>query len=425
MSSSKKRFRARMSGILLLAGAAAADDFQVNSHTTDSQYFPDLAFAADGGFVVVWISDVSPSPGDQFSSVLARRFAVDGTPLEPDFVVNLETNSFEDDTTVDFAPNDEFVVSWTANYYGASPQVHSRTFAFDALAPAPASPAAAPAGEATLRLRRDLNVAGHPVDAYQYAAEDAGSFSEIFSAGLLVNTYTTGDQSRPDISQDDAGNFVVVWRSSDSPTDSSSFSVQARRYSADDQPLGDQFQVNTLTTDRQIYATIAHLAEGSFVVVWTSEVSAGTDTDSFSIQARLFAADGTPAGPEFQVNTYTTGYQRKSHVAADDDGNFVVVWTSNGSAGSDTDDTSVQARRFSASGAAIGPQFQVNQWTTSSQGDPRVAVHAGEFMVVWEDWSKSGDELGGIVRSSRLPLAGLFADGFEIGSTVAWSQSSP
>ena len=31
-------------------------------------------------------------------------------------------------------------------------------------------------------------------------------------------------------------------------------------------------------------------------------------------------------GPEFQVNTFTTGAQKLAAVAADHDGDFVVIW---------------------------------------------------------------------------------------------------
>ena len=47
-------------------------------------------------------------------------------------------------------------------------------------------------------------------------------------------------------------------------------------------------------------------------------------------------ASGTPIGGEFQVNSYTTSYQRYPEVAADGAGNFVVAWLSGGSAGSVT-----------------------------------------------------------------------------------------
>src|SRR4026207_298097 len=35
----------------------------------------------------------------------------------------------------------------------------------------------------------------------------------------------------------------------------------------------------------------------------------GTDTDNGSVQARRFDADWQPMGSDFQVNTYTTGFQ--------------------------------------------------------------------------------------------------------------------
>ncbi len=40
-----------------------------------------------------------------------------------------------------------------------------------------------------------------------------------------------------------------------------------------------------------------------------------------------------PEGPEFQVNTYTTGDQESPDVAMDGAGNFIVVWQSYGQDG--------------------------------------------------------------------------------------------
>ena len=48
----------------------------------------------------------------------------------------------------------------------------------------------------------------------------------------------------------------------------------------------------------------------------------------------LVAQTGLGADAEFQVNTHTTSYQVFSSVAADDAGNFVVVWESYGQDGS-------------------------------------------------------------------------------------------
>ena len=56
------------------------------------------------------------------------------------------------------------------------------------------------------------------------------------------------------------------------------------------------------------------------------------------------ASAAVPSGTEFQVNTYTTNNQVFPSVASDSAGNFVVVWQSRGSAGSDTDGYSVQGQ---------------------------------------------------------------------------------
>ena len=78
-------------------------------------------------------------------------------------------------------------------------------------------------------------------------------------------------------------------------------------------------------------------------------------------------------------------------VASDSSGNFVVVWQSNGSAGSDTSDTSVQGQRYDASGSPIGGEFQVNTYTTGNQADPSVASDsAGNFVVVWAELRERG-----------------------------------
>jgi hypothetical protein len=65
-------------------------------------------------------------------------------------------------------------------------------------------------------------------------------------------------------------------------------------------------------------------------------------------------------GPELQVNTYTTGNQIWADVAAASSGDFVVVWHSAGSPGGDSSYDSVQGRFYAAGGTSPGAQFQVN-----------------------------------------------------------------
>ena len=53
-----------------------------------------------------------------------------------------------------------------------------------------------------------------------------------------------------------------------------------------------------------------------------------------------------PNGSQFQVNAYTTSYQRLPAVATTSSGAFVVVWESEGSSGTDTSNNSIQGQRY-------------------------------------------------------------------------------
>ena len=201
-----------------------------------------------------------------------------------------------------------------------------------------------------------------------------------------VNTYTTSNQGVPSVAIDPLGNFVAVWQSTGSfGDDSSTHSVQAQRYNASGTPQGGQLQVNTYTTAAQTAADVAMDGQGKFVVVWASNGSAGTDTSEESIQAQRFDSDGNPVGVEFQVNTYTTDEQTDPMVAMDSLGNFVVVWESYGSDGTDDDYNSVQGQLYDSDGDPVGGEFQVNTFTTSRQESVAVAADGqGNFIVVWQ-----------------------------------------
>ena len=94
----------------------------------------------------------------------------------------------------------------------------------------------------------------------------------------------------------------------------------------------------------------------------------GSDDGVFG---QRYASSGTPLGPEFRVNTYTTSYQGHPSVAADASGNFVVVWTSHDQDGSVT---GVFGQRYASSGAPVGPEFRVNTYTTGYQSLRREGV---------------------------------------------------
>jgi hypothetical protein len=179
-------------------------------------------------------------------------------------------------------------------------------------------------------------------------AATAWSQSPVPLGGIFqVNTYTTSVQSDASVGFDADGNFVVVWHSFGSTgTDTSGFSIQGQRYDAAGTVVGDEFQINTLTTAGQRFASVAVDSDGDFVVVWSGFSSSGTDTSLYGINGQRYDSSGAPVSGQFQINTYTPGNQINPSVAAGAGGGFVVVWTSYGSSGTDTAVPSIQGQRY-------------------------------------------------------------------------------
>jgi len=246
-----------------------------------------------------------------------------------------------------------------------------------------------------------------------------------------VNDYTTSNQIQPSVGVHPDGSFVVVWTSDGSIAgpDSSQYSIQGQRFDVDRQPVGYQFQVNVYTTGDQVFPSVAVQPGGELIVVWQSDGSAG-DGSGPGIVGRRFDADGTPLTGELQVNDYTTSSQTGPALAMAPDGDFVVVWESYGSPGDDNFGASIQARRFNADTTPRGGQFQVNTYTYSYQFYPAVDVGGvgDDFVVVWQsDRSDAMTPGTTSIRARRFADDGTPAsDDFQVNSyTLGISVSNP
>jgi hypothetical protein len=373
-------------------------EFQVNTYTTGYQsYFSKAAAAAfdgSGNFVVVWQSD--GQDGDDFG-IFGQRYDFLGTPQGPEFPVNTYTTGAQRRPAVAAASSGDFVVVW---------------------------------------------------QSYDQDGDAEGIFGQRYdSAGATqglefqVNTYTTGDQGAYLFGQgvavdaDAAGNFIVVWKSTDQ--DGSGDGVFAQRYDSTGATQGPEFQVNTYTTGNQggYLGTggvdVAADPAGSFVVVWNSE---GQDGDYTGVFGQRYDGAGMALGLEFQVNTYTTGSQggySGGDLAVDTDaaGNFVVVWSSYD--GQDGDGHGIFGQRYDSAGVAQGAEFQVNTYTTDDQGylyGGGVSVAAdptGNFVVVWQSYAdQDGNDWG--IFGQRYDNAGV-AQGpeFQVNTYTTSSQDAP
>jgi hypothetical protein len=236
---------------------------------------------------------------------------------------------------------------------------------------------------------------------YGQDGDSNGVFGQRFnSAGAALgsefqaNTYVTNDQQDAAVAADSAGNFVVVWESETHPGDIG-YGIFGQRFDSTGAALGGEFHANTYTTTHQFDPAVAADSAGNFVVVWTGQQDYGSSNGIFG---QRFDSTGATLGSEFQVNTYITGSQESSAVAADSAGNFVVVWQTLFQDGSGR---GIFGKRYNSAGNPLGGEFQVNTYTTGDQVYPAVAVDgAGNIVVVWEIYGED-------VHGQRYDSAGV------------------
>jgi hypothetical protein len=135
------------------------------------------------------------------------------------------------------------------------------------------------------------------------------------------------------------------------------------------------------------------------VVLWESYDQDGNEQGVFG---QRYANTGAAQGAEFQVNTYTMYAQDDVAAAFDAAGNFVVAWESK----QDGDNDGVFLRRYSAAGAPLTGEFQVNTYTTKQQENPAVCSDpSGNLAIVWSSDKQDGNERGVFGQRLRFPPA--------------------
>ena len=365
-------------------GAAIGSEFQVNTDNVTYKSYASIDHGPNGDFVVVWESGRFGSPNTQdgsLASVHGQRYAADGSTIANEFQINTYTTNSQRLAGVAVGSDGRFVVVWNSN----------GSFGPDT----------------------DYSIQG------QLFSGNGNPLGSEFQ----VNSYTTGGSAFASVDFAPSGDFVVVWQNSGgSIGDDDGISIQGRRFSANGAPIGTDFQVNSYTTDNQYAPRVATGPDSEFIAVWTSVRGDGTDQFTASVQGQRFAADGTPSGDQFQVNTYTNLLQKKPTLAINAEGEFIVTWSSGHpvieDGGPDGSFLSSQGQHFAADATRAGIEFQINTLTFGDQYRSSVAtLPDGHFVVAWEDQNK-------VIRGQRIDTK-IFVDGFESGDTSAWSDSVP
>lgn len=212
-----------------------------------------------------------------------------------------------------------------------------------------------------------------------------------------VNTYTTGLQTAPNIARNWTGDYVITWASNGQ--DGSNLGIYAQRFNAVGQPQGSEFKVNTYTTGEQTTPVVGIDGDGDFVIVWRSN---GQDGSGYGIYGQRYDAAGQTQGAEFKINGTTTGNQTNPAVAMNNEGDFVVVWESSG----------IYAQLYDQDGKVVVSETMVNTTTTGGATRPAVSMDAdGNFVVVWSSAQDGSDQgiIGRLFNSSCSPVTSEFA----------------
>jgi hypothetical protein len=248
--------------------------------------------------------------------------------------------------------------------------------------------------------------------------ESCGPGSNV-PANFQVNSYITDDQKYPSVAMDNNGDFVIAWTSYGQ--NGTSGEIFARRYGSNGLPLGSEFHVNTSTVNNERYPVVVMDSDGDFVITWNSILTNFSNAEVF---AQRYDKNGVPQGTEFQVNTYTTAIQWEPAAAMDNNGDFIITWTSNGP---DGQGNGVFGQRYDSNGAPQGIEFQVNTFTRFNEQSSKVAMDsAGDFVVAWSSYGHQyeGDPDG--VYAQRYNSSGIRQGSeFQINLYTTFGQNNP
>ncbi len=177
------------------------------------------------------------------------------------------------------------------------------------------------------------------------------------------------------------GGYVVAWvRNQNGNND-----IYAQRYDANGNAVGSEYVVSNAAND-QSRPSVTALADGGFVVTWDSQRSQPNSSNPFpgsDIYARRYDASGNAVGSEFVVSNGVDRQvgQLSPSITALADGGFVVTWGSRVLLGN----SSIYARRYDATGNATGSEFIISNTTSPYGSFPTIAALAdGGFVVTWQ-----------------------------------------
>ena len=344
-------------------GSLSGTEQKVNSYTPGEQSSPSITALADGGWVVTWQSNGQDGSG---YGVYQQRYKADGSLRGSEQKIHSTTFNIQTLPNVTALTDGGWVVTWQASD-GSSPSVYQKRYSAD---------------------------------------------GSLIGGEQRVNTYTTGNQERADVTALADGGWVVTWSSFSPEQDGVGWGVYQQRYHADGSARGGEQRVNTTVMGSQQSQSVTSLADGGWLVTWQS---LSQDGSGQGIYQQRYSADGLISGSEQRVNSYTSGDQTLPSVTALADGGWLVTWSSSGQDGSGF---GIYQQRYSPDGSlreSASSERRVNSFTVGSQEASNVRVlKDGGWVVTWASDGQDGSGFG--IYQQHYRAVTSFGSGKESGT---------
>ncbi|MBB3944074.1 methionine-rich copper-binding protein CopC, partial [Sphingorhabdus rigui] len=344
------------------------NEFKVNI-SKFSVISPKISALVDGGWIISWTSYGQDGSEE---GVYAQRYSSIGEKIGDEFKVNAYTNFRQQDATVAGLLDGGWIISWVS--------------------------------------------IGQDGDDYGIYAQRFDMYGGMVGEEFRVNTYTASMQDRPSVVALLDGGWLISWDSNGQ--DGSAYGVYGQRFDSFGARVDSEFRINSYTNSFQYDPSVAALSDGGWIVIWNS---LGQDGSGWGIYGQKYKSSGIVEGPEFRVNSFTSGDQIQPSVAALSDGGWVVSWSSNNNQGLGN----IYGQKYDSSGVKSGPEFQINSYVGNTQGNSSIiALTDGGWVVTWLSPSLDGSWRG--VYSQRFDKLGVAVGGeTKINTSTVYQFSIP
>lgn len=329
-------------------GQKVGDEHQVNELTAGDQQNTAVLAMEDGGWMIAW---KGPIAGQANTGIYVRRYDADGQPSATQLVTDAAFDQSYGGAynhgapTLGALPDGGFVIGWTTFFSASDTDMWLRHYGADGT-PLQARVVEADAGLED-HLSQVVRADGVVITIFQdvdgfYNGPSSGRDTDYgiyiehhgpngaLAAPLQLNTSIAGNQTHPTLAILADGGMVAAWQTADA----SGTGVVFRMLDSEGTPVGAERWANRTTAGAQSSPDIVALADGTFLILWTS---AGTDGSGAGVYGQRISADGARyLGSEFRLNATTAGDQLSDSAITEtsftvlDDGTLVATWWGDG-----------------------------------------------------------------------------------------------